>query len=271
MRIKSERSWKWFLSFFIALNIINTITANTAILVQCRPTRILWGEGDPSTAKCWTPKQSQASAYVNSAVSILTDIVFALIPITFIRKMSTPLPSRLILGILLALGLLAGAAGIVKCTYIPSLGTSKDPFRDLIDLTLWNAVEEHVCVLAACLPTLKRPCEKLLGRWGLVTSRKGSNGNLGRVSYNSSGGRGGGYLRYGEGKSGGSKSGVEGSMVDPAGSEVAIITDGRGVGKVEGIRKTTEVRFSLEDVPMGDLESARPKSLGWEGREWEPV
>jgi hypothetical protein len=119
---------------------------------------------------------SQDYSLTLPAFFVATDFVCALLPITFIRVISRPLRERVVLGILMALGLLAGAAGLVKLTLVGVVRNSKDIFFDTATIGIWMNIENFVGIIAACTPCLKSSFERMLSRLGLSRSVDGQNG-----------------------------------------------------------------------------------------------
>ena len=73
-------------------------------------------------------------------------------------------------------GVFSAAAVIVKLTYLDSFGKTKDPFFDVVNLATWSVVEEQMGIIAACVPTLKSPFERVLRRVGLLSTRGRTGG-----------------------------------------------------------------------------------------------
>jgi hypothetical protein len=44
-----------------------------------------------------------------------------------------------------------------------------------VDLAIWNVVEAQTGIIAACIPCLKSPCERVLRRFGLLSTCTESN------------------------------------------------------------------------------------------------
>ncbi|KAM7198234.1 hypothetical protein V8F20_006261 [Naviculisporaceae sp. PSN 640] len=179
MRFKRTVPWKIFLWIMIIIQVLSALTANIIQLAQCRPIEASWNPmilmTDPN-ASCWDPNNVQASVYVMGAIAVVTDVAFALIPITFLRKVQRPLREKIVLGLLMGIGVFSAAAVIVKLTYLGPFGKSTDPSYDIVPLATWSVVEMLLGIIAACVPTLKSPFEKLLRRTGLLsTSRRTGN------------------------------------------------------------------------------------------------
>ena len=102
----------------------------------------------------------------------MTDFFFSLIPITFIFKIKIPLREKIVFCVLMGLGLIASIASIFKVVNSPVLKQSFDNTWDSVPLVIWGFVEEHLAIIAACIPCLKALFERLLRRAGLTISYK---------------------------------------------------------------------------------------------------
>jgi hypothetical protein len=57
--------------------------------------------------------------------------------------------------VIMGLGLVASAGGIIKLVRITEWATTKDPTWDLAPLLLWAYFEENTAIMAASIPCLK--------------------------------------------------------------------------------------------------------------------
>ena len=75
-----------------------------------------------------------------TAVFIVTDLLCALLPLTFIYKINRPIRERLVLAVLMGLGIIATGCGIAKLASVKVVMNSKDPFWESADLGIWGYV-----------------------------------------------------------------------------------------------------------------------------------
>lgn len=101
-----------------------------AQLLQCIPLRAAWDLLGVVEARCWSKEAIRINLICVSTVNILTDFIFALIPISFIRKVQRPLRERAIIGVLMALGVFAGVSSIIKVQAGARFGRTDDPTRE---------------------------------------------------------------------------------------------------------------------------------------------
>lgn len=172
LRIKRDRIWVLFLRGMIGVQIASCIASVVFQLVQCIPLAAIWDPVSHPDAVCTKPQTAFVSIYVNSAIAIATDFIFAALPLFFIRQIQRPLRERVILGCLMGLGVFAAITSIVKTTLVKTYGITGDTFWDAIEISLWSILEEQTGIIAACIPCLKSPFERFLGKLGLLSTSK---------------------------------------------------------------------------------------------------
>ncbi len=69
---------------------------------------------------------------------------------------------KISLGSAMSLGLLAGAASIVKTIELKALTARSDYTWDTVTLVIWLATEMYTIIVAACIPTLKPLLEPII-------------------------------------------------------------------------------------------------------------
>lgn len=91
------------------------------------------------------------------ALFAVTDLACALLPLFFIVKIRRPLREKVVLFLLMAMGLLACACGIVKTALLRGILRSKDPVWEGASVTIWTSVDSpHIIIFLVGVPTNKR-------------------------------------------------------------------------------------------------------------------
>ncbi|KAK4239504.1 hypothetical protein C8A03DRAFT_32456 [Achaetomium macrosporum] len=171
LRIQRDtRWWCWTMYGFMVVSVGVAIVSNIFQLSMCKPLYGAWDHSDPSVV-CTDPKKSQASIYVTSSVTIVTDVALSLAPMTFIIHIQRPFREKIALIFVMGLGIFASSASIAKLFMVGSYGSTGDTLMDTVALTTWSMVEAQLAIIAACIPTLKRLFERVLRRWGLISSQ----------------------------------------------------------------------------------------------------
>ncbi|KAI1354449.1 integral membrane protein [Xylaria sp. FL0043] len=156
MRLMNRgRLRKAFLCALIVLLIIVNLLLIIVTFAQCRPVTFLWQRvGSNSHGTCWSPTVQQDYGYFQGAFSAFSDLILALFPITILWNLQLPMCSKLLIGVLMSLGVIATAAAAVKTVELKNLATP-DFTWDAVPLVYWFLAENWIIVICACVPTIK--------------------------------------------------------------------------------------------------------------------
>ncbi|KAK0702469.1 hypothetical protein B0T21DRAFT_353577 [Apiosordaria backusii] len=175
LRLEQRKKIRHFLWVMIVLQVVVCIYGTLSAVLQCIPLHAAWDLLSLVTdAKCWSKHAIRVNSICIASFNIVTDVIFALMPVTFLRKVQIPLRERVVIGILMALGIFASAASIVKATMAANFGRTEDPNLEGIQMGTWSLVEEQVAFIAACIPCLRKPFQSVLQHFGLVTTNAAS-------------------------------------------------------------------------------------------------
>jgi hypothetical protein len=174
LRLETGKAMRRFLWANVALQVVLGIYNMITQLLQCVPLAGAWDLSNNVDKKCWSPDAIRANLIAVSTINIATDFLFALLPINFLRKVQRPLRERAIIGCLMALGTFAGVASIIKLHAGSNFGRTKDSTREGINIGMWSLVEELCGLIAACVPCLRSPFQRVLRYFGLVSTHKTS-------------------------------------------------------------------------------------------------
>ncbi|KAF7956539.1 hypothetical protein EAE96_003875 [Botrytis aclada] len=221
---------KWFIWGLICTTLVYNWLECVLTFFQCLPSRSLW---DPTVlpTSCWSFYAKMANIYVGRGFNIVTDIVLALFPISFIWTLKMNKWDRVKLCILLGLGLLAAICSAVKLSYVHTLNDLADLTWGTYDLDMWSASELFVIIVCGSIPTLKILWDRWSGKPSLKSTR-GSGYQLGSTknSGNRSAKRQDSYIMISKGDVG---------LVDNAGIG--------GIKQETGITVTKGVRIDIDN------------------------
>ena len=96
-----------------------------------------------------------------------TDLVFALIPIFFIRTMHKSRRERWTLGVIMGLGLLCTAATIPKLIVLKNFYPNNDFTWTVTDVAFWSVLEVFIGISAICITTLRSRFESAFRAFGI--------------------------------------------------------------------------------------------------------
>jgi hypothetical protein len=235
LRFLQDRGWRIFLYAVVAFLGCMALGNELFLLLQCRPLRYAWDLAAPA-GSCWQPGKIKAVSTTISSLSIASDIVLALLPLTFLVRLHRPLRERILLAILMATGLFAGVASLRKTLIVLRYG---NPAEDIMDLNVaiptWTCIEEFAAVVAGCLPSLKLPIQHALARLGYS------------VKWDSGSSSGGTWARYAV------------SRTHPASKQRNASVDGYPLAP------TVATTYTVHSMPSKDLSlTTAEKSRTWD-------
>ncbi|KAK4182223.1 hypothetical protein QBC35DRAFT_510369 [Podospora australis] len=153
LRLTTSKGFKRFIIGMIIFTILSATGNFLTVFFQCRPLAFTWG-GVPE-GKCIPPGNLKFAAFFNSSVAVLTDIIFALLPVPILWNVQMNWRVKSAVAIILSVGVFAAVAAIVKITFLSNYGKHGDFLFDSSDLTIWTTVEICTAIIAACFPSLK--------------------------------------------------------------------------------------------------------------------
>lgn len=108
--------------------------------------------------------------YINySVVCISSDFIISLVPLIFIRKLSRPMFEKVLLSILMALWLCVSIIAIIRLVKLTEKRMDiTSSLQNLLEVSIWASLEGMIGIIAACLPCLKRPTQRLLEHIGIL-------------------------------------------------------------------------------------------------------
>jgi hypothetical protein len=170
LRLLNSRPWIIFLYVIIGLQVVFAIYLTVMQTTRCIPIEATINPTIPG-AKCWPRLAVRASLIVSCVFTIVTDVLFSVIPVYLILRINRSVKERIMIGFLLSLGLFASAASMAKmyCILDNPYASNSDESVGLATAT-WSLVEEHVGIIAACLPCLKALFTRILARAGIIST-----------------------------------------------------------------------------------------------------
>ncbi|KAF2011511.1 hypothetical protein BU24DRAFT_376734 [Aaosphaeria arxii CBS 175.79] len=129
--------------------------------VSCTPFEKNWNKALPG--KCWY-KGNQGITYMQGVSNCVTDVVYVVAPIIYLRTVQLPRRTQWGLRCVFLLGLVATACSVMKTIELSALRKTKDPTWDGVNLTIWSATELSVGILISSLPPLRAQFDRLFRR-----------------------------------------------------------------------------------------------------------
>ncbi|OGE50290.1 hypothetical protein PENARI_c017G04799 [Penicillium arizonense] len=164
LRFAPQKGYKIFIWVVIVLMTLYTAICFLTLVFECKDIRTNWDKNVVS--ECFSSRQLLILSYTNTALNILTDLIFALLPIFMLRHLQVNRRVKASLVCILGLGIFACAAAFVKISILPNYGRNGDFLWDYTNLTIWVVTECNTGIMAGSLPTLKPLFKRVLGTYG---------------------------------------------------------------------------------------------------------
>jgi hypothetical protein len=169
LRFQQNKIGKIILYALIGLLVATHATFFLFILLQCIPLAATWDPAIPG-AKCVSHKALGIVSNSNTGITIATDVILSLFPITFLRQIRRPLMERALIGVLMAMGLAASGCSVAKAILVKKWATGVNSFSNGFELSMLSCDEIFLGIIAACSPCFKPTIQRLLTAMGITFS-----------------------------------------------------------------------------------------------------
>jgi hypothetical protein len=166
LRFHRDKFWRGSIYLAICLQFTQTIYTMIFYSIECRPASGNWNKA-LRNSQCIPIRITLVSIGVVAGVNVFTDLVLSLAPIPILMRIRRPLIERIAVGWLMAMGLTAAAASLIKTVNTFKRRTPDQNYNQG-SLRMWALIEEDLAFIAACIPTLKGPMHRLLAYLGLA-------------------------------------------------------------------------------------------------------
>ncbi|KAF4437650.1 integral membrane protein [Fusarium austroafricanum] len=152
IRIATERKYVRILQALIVMSVALSTFGIIFVIAQCRPFEAHW---IPSRGKCFSKVVPTVLTYAASVSNVITDFAVAVIPMCLVRKLQMRRKLKLYAQLIMALGMLASIASIVRIPYSNAYMKPENFVYSVANIILWTVVECGVGVVAGSLPSLR--------------------------------------------------------------------------------------------------------------------
>ncbi|KAF2014394.1 hypothetical protein BU24DRAFT_451452 [Aaosphaeria arxii CBS 175.79] len=155
---KTKRMILWIsFGLLTAMNVEALIVS----IFQCQPLQKQWNP--TSSGICWNRNVFQYSAYALAAVTILTDVVYLVLPIVYLWDLRVPTMRKVGIFALLGVGCVSMVCSIVTIPWLRDLSITLDVTYEIVPLACLKFAELNVAVWVGCVPALQPLFRKLMG------------------------------------------------------------------------------------------------------------
>ncbi|KAI5862939.1 hypothetical protein GGS23DRAFT_570231 [Durotheca rogersii] len=158
VRLSSQNRYKYTIYGSITVVSIWSIVLFFWNLFQCNPVPAQWDytilQQDPN-ARCVSADEIVNAAYALSVMNVLSDWLYALIPIPMLWKVKMTAQAKLTVVIVLGLGVFASIATLVRLKFLSDLTELEDILHNGTDAMVWTLIEPGVAIVASSLVTIR--------------------------------------------------------------------------------------------------------------------
>ncbi|KAI0157657.1 hypothetical protein GGR57DRAFT_51727 [Xylariaceae sp. FL1272] len=184
-RLAVQKRYKYTLGISIIVVGIWSLALFFWNIFQCHPVDAQWDytilQKDPKAA-CVSADEIVSAAYALSALTILSDWLYALLPIPMIWSVKMTPQAKMTVIAILGLGVFASIATLIRLKFLSDLTDTADILFAGTDAMIWTLVEPGIAISAASLATI-RPLLRRLRIKGFTSSER-SYGNTSNHSRN---------------------------------------------------------------------------------------
>ncbi|KJZ73135.1 hypothetical protein HIM_07519 [Hirsutella minnesotensis 3608] len=168
LRLAVWTAYKWILRICLVVFALWGLGLFFWNSFQCNPVEKLW-DFRIEYGYCAGPYATVSWAIALSIMNILSDWVYALLPVPMVWNINMTKQAKITVIVLLGLGIFASIATVVRFKYLNGLNQWNDLSYSLTDAVVWTLIEPGVAILATSLATI-RPLLRILQIKGFKSS-----------------------------------------------------------------------------------------------------
>ncbi|KAK1992479.1 integral membrane protein [Colletotrichum falcatum] len=156
MRLSTTRVYAFIIWGSITVLGVIMVVCMGVLLGSCQPIPALWNE---NLGHCRIPNGWMYVSYAGSVFLAMVDWTCAITPFFLIQGLQMPKRRKISLQVVLGLGIIGSAAGLVRMGYYHSYDTAKYPNEALYNwgqTVLWTVLEGGLGIIACSLPPLRK-------------------------------------------------------------------------------------------------------------------
>ncbi|KAI1433479.1 hypothetical protein GGR50DRAFT_705393 [Xylaria sp. CBS 124048] len=159
LRLTPIRLQRHIIYLVTGLTCVAGLTLTFIVAFQCKPPSRAWNMDAPGS--CISTKAIRIATYTYSALAIVTDFTFTLLPLFLIWHLHMDKRTKVALVPVFSLALLASLAVVIRIPLIKDF-TETDFLFATARFGLWSATEQGLAIMAGSLITLRPLARKLV-------------------------------------------------------------------------------------------------------------
>ncbi|KAL7958057.1 hypothetical protein V8C34DRAFT_284176 [Trichoderma compactum] len=186
LRITVERIHTWIIGTVMLVTVVTGIVFFFVTMLQCAPVSYFWDK--TQSGSCINIDVIITLTYIYSALSVICDFTFALLPIVLIMQLQMNSRTKIALIPIMLMACVASAAVVVRFPYVKDF-KNLDFLWATIDIAIWSTTEQGLAITAGSLATLRPLFRKMASKLGWSTMRSTGDAPGGSMSNRNTTGR----------------------------------------------------------------------------------
>jgi len=154
LRIAVKRTYAWILRISMVILVLWSLAIFFFAIFTCWPVAYQW-DTTIQGGTCASDSATVGAAYSFSIISIISDWLYALIPIPMLWNVHMNVQTKVSVATILSLGITASVATLVRIRYLSGIANQSDFLYTASTASVWTTVEIGLCITAASMVTLR--------------------------------------------------------------------------------------------------------------------
>ncbi|KAF4960569.1 hypothetical protein FSARC_10442 [Fusarium sarcochroum] len=154
LRLSVKRVYTYIIWVSLAVISIWSLVLFFWNLFQCNPVEMQW-DFRITDGTCVSADQIVAAAYAISVMTVVSDWLYALLPIPMLWSVKMTKQAKATVIVILGLGIFASVATLVRLRFLADLTDTEDILFAGTDAMVWTLIEPGVAIVASSLATIR--------------------------------------------------------------------------------------------------------------------
>jgi hypothetical protein len=174
LRVTIKPIHRWIIHIAMGLTVLTGLVFFFVTLFQCTPISFFWDKNS-QTGGCINVDVIIALTFLYSAVSVMCDFTFAILPIFLVWNLNMSIKTRALLIPILGMACVASVAVLCRMAYVMDF-KNPDFLWATLDIAIWSDIEQGLAITAGSLATLRPLYRKVAADFGISTTGQGESG-----------------------------------------------------------------------------------------------
>ncbi|KAI0586086.1 hypothetical protein TUN199_01042 [Pyrenophora tritici-repentis] len=174
LRVTVKALHKYIIYSAMGLTVLTGLIFFFVTLFQCSPVSFFWNKHIEG-GTCVNVDVIIGLTFLYSAISVISDFTFAILPFFLIWGLNMSYKTRIMLIPILGMGCIASLAVVVRMGYVMDF-RNPDFLWATVDIAIWSDIEQGLAITAGSLATLRPLWRQVSASLGLNSSTFGHSG-----------------------------------------------------------------------------------------------